>query len=672
MSLSTSGQISFSQINSALRITNGNLGIGTTAPGFKLDVNGSIKGTSYTGENMSLSGSITSGTIIVNGSVSANTYTGGNMQLSGDITTSSLHSANGILTNYGSGINVADVTNTKMMDIVFQAPRDKTRIYAPGNNAGGNTSKITIQNNGNVGIGTENPREVLEARGNLRIGNSTQANYIAFSGVNGDGENQWNHTYIGERLYNGTDFSELLLFKGNDPASDRIRLLAPEIDFDIYTNFVSGAFNGVATYGTTQMSITSSGSICMGTTRTSAKLNIGGGIDLQGSEPYIAAYGAGPLIIDPNFSSNNYIQMYDEVRLGGDLATNTIFKETNTTMGTTFVRNQLTVGGGDVAILRFDRSGTGRFDFEMGLDGNGEMRFRGGANASGTDLTDYMTIRSNGGISSGNARISTALTSGTVMVNSGTNRALTYAFLRYNGRGTFTNGNFSYSIYSTGRIAATEFNVFSDERIKINIEDINDSSALDTIRQIQPKRYNYIDTITKTEKPVWGFIAQQVKSVLDYSVNTINEYVPNIYSKASVESCTDGSILTLSAGTTNALDMSKAVEENKIQIKLYIDNEEEEEFVKEVYVKEIINGTQIKIDETFMASTNEVFVYGQKVKDFHALNKDAIFTVSVAALQEVDRQLQNTKNRISTRKETINTLKQELQDIASRLVAANL
>jgi hypothetical protein len=40
-------------------------------------------------------------------------------------------------------------------------------------------------------------------------------------------------------------------------------------------------------------------------------------------------------------------------------------------------------------------------------------------------------------------------------------------------------------------------------------------------------------------------------------------------------------------------------------------------------------------------------VYGQEVNDFHTLNKDAIWTVATAALQEVDRQLQAEKQKTS-------------------------
>ena len=54
-------------------------------------------------------------------------------------------------------------------------------------------------------------------------------------------------------------------------------------------------------------------------------------------------------------------------------------------------------------------------------------------------------------------------------------------------------------------------------------------SALNTLRLIEPKRYNYVDTYKKTNKPVWGFIAQQISDVLEYSVNLITDWIPNIY-----------------------------------------------------------------------------------------------------------------------------------------------
>jgi hypothetical protein len=251
---------------------------------------------------------------------------------------------------------------------------------------------------------------------------------------------------------------------------------------------------------------------------------------------------------------------------------------------------------------------------------------------------------------SGTARITTSITTGALRAGSGSAYNISFGYLNASGNVGTASGTTQYSVYAEGRIAATEFNAYSDIRIKKNIIDVNDETALITLRQIEPKRYNYIDTVTKNSTPVWGFIAQQVGSVLDYSVNKITDYVPNIYSKADVVQNTAGSILTLQMGNTNVLDSTKS-SDGKIKIKIYTNNEELP--VIETNVKTIINDTQLQIEETINELVSEVFVYGQIVNDFNALNKDAIFTVSVAALQEVDRQLQTAKNDISDLKTRI-------------------
>ena len=45
--------------------------------------------------------------------------------------------------------------------------------------------------------------------------------------------------------------------------------------------------------------------------------------------------------------------------------------------------------------------------------------------------------------------------------------------------------------------------------------------------------------------------------------------------------------------------------------------------------------------------TNKIYVYGERIDNFLKLNKDTIWTVSTAALQEVDRQQQADKARIT-------------------------
>jgi hypothetical protein len=59
------------------------------------------------------------------------------------------------------------------------------------------------------------------------------------------------------------------------------------------------------------------------------------------------------------------------------------------------------------------------------------------------------------------------------------------------------------------------------------------------------------------------------------------------------------------------------------------------------------------------SSEPEIFVYGREVDDFHSLNKDAIFTVNVAATQEIDRQLQAAKVQIASLETRLTTLESQ-------------
>ena len=66
---------------------------------------------------------------------------------------------------------------------------------------------------------------------------------------------------------------------------------------------------------------------------------------------------------------------------------------------------------------------------------------------------------------------------------------------------------------------------------------------------------------------------------------------------------------------------------------------------EELTITEVVDEHTVRVEEDMSEWGAELFVWGQKVQDFHHLNKDYIFTVATAALQEVDRQLQAEKAR---------------------------
>lgn len=95
--------------------------------------------------------------------------------------------------------------------------------------------------------------------GDLKIGNGTSPNTIYFYGTTGDSLGGYNHTFIAERLWGGTESSELVLFKGNDIGNgneavnvsnsgpDRIRHIAAAHLFQTYTSVLSGSVESVCT-----------------------------------------------------------------------------------------------------------------------------------------------------------------------------------------------------------------------------------------------------------------------------------------------------------------------------------------------------------------------------------------------------------------------------------------
>ena len=126
---------------------------------------------------------------------------------------------------------------------------------------------------------------------------------------------------------------------------------------------------------------------------------------------------------------------------------------------------------------------------------------------------------------------------GTLNLNNGINASLyplsvggsssgsigTYGFLNQSGTTGSTSVNpVPISIYAANRVAATEFNAYSDIRLKKDIEELDDETALLFVKNISPKSFKWKNDETNT--PQIGYIAQDIlrlkNSKLDYLVGT--------------------------------------------------------------------------------------------------------------------------------------------------------
>jgi len=216
--------------------------------------------------------------------------------------------------------------------------------------------------------------------------------------------------------------------------------------------------------------------------------------------------------------------------------------------------------------------------------------------------------------------------------------------------------------YSTGNNAHTT-NAFiprlgvkylfflSDRRLKKEIVDLDDDEALVDLRKLQPRKYKYIDQFTRTSQEVYGFIAQEVGEVLPTAISLDTQAIPNIYEMGDVSD----NIITLSNKTTIDLSLNKI-------IRLITETKD-----VNTEIVEIIDDKRFKVEETF--ENSDVFVYGTQEDDVNTIDKNAIFTVATAALQEVDRQQQADKQRIAELETKNAALETQITSILARLDA---
>lgn len=131
---------------------------------------------------------------------------------------------------------------------------DTTGSLATSRTLWGQPFNGTANVSGNMtGVGS------ITMSGALHIGDATSPNTIYFYGTTGDSPGNYNHTFIAERLWGGTECSELVLFKGNGLGSgteavnvsnsgpDRIRHIAAAHLFQTYTSPLAGSVEDVCT-----------------------------------------------------------------------------------------------------------------------------------------------------------------------------------------------------------------------------------------------------------------------------------------------------------------------------------------------------------------------------------------------------------------------------------------
>ena len=214
-------------------------------------------------------------------------------------------------------------------------------------------------------------------------------------------------------------------------------------------------------------------------------------------------------------------------------------------------------------------------------------------------------------------------------------------------------------IFTNGDIVGNQIVAHSDQRIKTNIADIPDDLALQQVRDIPCRYYEYIDKATKGTEKIIGFIAQEVKEILPMAIKQVTEFIPDEY--RMLENITWEEIISEISGNTTYKMLSDLTNVSGINYKFMVSNDLSDNMVE----KQIIGNSDDTF--TFDVSYQYVFCYGKKVDDFHTVDKAQIFAIHHSAIQKMDKLQLEEKDKVTTLENKVKELETKNTELQTKL-----
>lgn len=198
------------------------------------------------------------------------------------------------------------------------------------------------------------------------------------------------------------------------------------------------------------------------------------------------------------------------------------------------------------------------------------------------------------------------------------------------------------SLHVLGRATANApIIAVSDRRMKKNIKKEDTYEILQQFRRIDPVEYYYKDQIVCSTGLQAGLIAQDIETILPYTIKHVEDIIPNILKIGSYYiDNSNNKMIHFSDFDTNLLEVDSS---NNIYPRIKVFDEEINEF-NSITITKVVSSHSIQI-ETNDKLTSNVFVYGQYVDNFKTIDYDQVFSTFIASMKEIDKQLQNEKRR---------------------------
>jgi hypothetical protein len=230
--------------------------------------------------------------------------------------------------------------------------------------------------------------------------------------------------------------------------------------------------------------------------------------------------------------------------------------------------------------------------------------------------------------------------------------------------------------------------VSSDRRIKENIVDVPDDLALQQLRNIPTRYYEYKDKTIRGSDQTIGFIAQEVNDVLPMAVSKQQQIIPDVMlliknptwnhpeveqtqslSSDSPSTSSSPSSLSSDSPSTSSSPSSPTQSFNIYHLTTNeptIEDGDVSGVLFRFYVSNRIDGVDGVVKDvignpnktfTFSYPWEHVFCYGRKVDDFHTIDKNKLFALNFSATQQIDRLQQTHNAEIQSQQHEIEHLK---------------
>ena len=208
--------------------------------------------------------------------------------------------------------------------------------------------------------------------------------------------------------------------------------------------------------------------------------------------------------------------------------------------------------------------------------------------------------------------------------------------LRFEYKGS--NRMFLYGTTGNLSIDGT-YSTFSDERLKDNILDVDDAYALNVIKNLKPKTYNWKDQ-TKGKDLQYGFIAQDIEKLYPEMVSKIEGVIP------TDQTTYPSQITSNTTMEVTMTDVSTWSSGDKIVIK------NSENYSKTLTIHEIqgnvLSLSAEKISSNFVNENNETYIKGKSVKDVLTINTNGLDPLMISAIQQLERRVTELENKLAS------------------------